>query len=98
MTILEVTSKIETKMLNIIRKSCLTAFVILFIILSYIISVRYMNFIPVVWMDDIVNLLMVWIVFIGAILPMKNNSHISVEYFGEYLKKEIYIYGKRYKL
>lgn len=64
-----------------IKLSCLISYMVLFVIVFYVVVVRYMQLSAIFWMDDVINLLMVWIVFAGAVLCFRNKEHVRVTFF-----------------
>lgn len=67
--------------------SCLLSYALLFLLLFSVVTIRYLKLSSIYWSDDIVNLLVVWIIFVGAILCVRNNDHVSVTFFLEALRK-----------
>lgn len=82
------------KVLNVLDKSvfcctkvsCLLSFAFLFILLFSVVTIRYLKLSSIFWSDDAVNLLMVWVIFVGAVLCVRNNDHVSVTFFLDALR------------
>jgi TRAP-type C4-dicarboxylate transport system permease small subunit len=70
--------------LNVIKKIELligTIFMICIVLLVFIAAViRWVGF-PVAWSIDVAQLLFGWVVFLGADIALKNDSHIGVDMF-----------------
>lgn len=51
------------------------------VVISMHIFFRYMLNNPLAWTEEIARVLFIWLVFLGAALGLKDNSHPKVEYF-----------------
>ena len=82
------------KVLNVLDKSvfcctkvsCLLSFAFLFVLLFSVVTIRYLHLSSIYWSDDAVNLFMIWIIFVGAVLCVRNNDHVSVTFFLDALR------------
>ncbi len=74
---------------NKIEENIVQYCVALLVILVFMAAAfRYLGY-PIVWSIDLAQLLFVWIVFLGADQALRNNNHIGVDFFINYLPKKI---------
>jgi len=71
-----------------LRRSCILSYAILFTIILYVVVIRHLKLSSVFWIDDIINLLIVWMVFMGSVLVARENDHINIPFLIHLLRKK----------
>jgi len=77
----DITIFFDKSITRFFKLSCLISYMTLFVIVFYVVVVRYLQLSSIFWIDDVINLLMVWIVFPGAVLCFQNKDHVRVTFF-----------------
>ncbi|MGJ9459687.1 TRAP transporter small permease [Oceanobacillus sp. CF4.6] len=70
---------------NIIEKICNSLLVLMTLIVTYVVFMRYvMNDTPV-WGEELVRLFLVWMTFLGASLGLRDDTHIRLNAIDSFL-------------
>jgi TRAP-type C4-dicarboxylate transport system permease small subunit len=71
-----------------ILKSCIWFLWIIFALVFYTVVARFAEMSSIAWMDDIIDLGMVWIVFMGSVLCLRSNEHVRADMVINFLKRK----------
>jgi len=61
------------------RWFCILSFIALMGVLSGVVTIRFWSIAKLSWSDEVIELLMAWIVFIGAAALWRENAHFRIE-------------------
>jgi TRAP-type C4-dicarboxylate transport system permease small subunit len=64
------------------------SFWVIFILVFYTVIVRFFELSSIAWMDDIIHVGIVWMVFMGSALCLRNNEHVRADMVNNLLKRK----------
>ena len=62
---------------------------VMLIVVSLQIFFRYILNQPLAWTEEVARLLFIWMVFLGATLAIKDNTHLKMDYFYDRFPEKI---------
>jgi TRAP-type C4-dicarboxylate transport system permease small subunit len=85
----EKVDKVFSNFNNVIEKICNVLLVLMTLLVTYVVFMRYvMNDTPV-WGEETVRLFLVWLTFLGASLGLGNDTHIRLNAIDTFLSPKI---------
>jgi TRAP-type C4-dicarboxylate transport system permease small subunit len=64
------------------------SFWVIFILVFYTVIVSFFELSSIAWMDDIIDVGIVWMVFMGSALCLRNNDHVRTDMVNNLLKRK----------
>jgi len=71
--------KVDRGLAEGMRVACIAAFVVLIVLVTTLILIRFVPLLSLGWADEIVEMAFAWITFLGAAVLWRNRSHFRVD-------------------
>ena len=71
--------KVDRGLAEAMRRVCIAAFVVLIVLVTTLILIRFVPLFSLGWADEIVELAFAWMTFLGAAVLWRSRSHFRVD-------------------
>ena len=71
--------KMDRGLAEALRVACITAFVVLIVLVTMLILIRFVPLFSLGWADEIVEMAFAWMTFLGAAYLWRSRSHFRVD-------------------
>lgn len=71
--------KVDRSLAEAMRVLCIAAFVVLIVLVTTLILIRFVPLFSLGWADEIVEMAFAWMTFLGAAVLWRNRSHFRVD-------------------